>query len=451
MGQPATRRAALILVIAVLLHPVISLDARSPGLKVVFGPGDMRTTAEAADNSNQIDEQDPYGLLDSAVLAIGSGDVAPGDSIAVPMTAALGSALLGAATVEIQYDPAVVSPTGCAADSGGVFDLALCNVSYAADTIRFTAISAAGVSGDLTLANITFEAVGAAGESSLLALTPTTFASPSGQPLDVTVQDGRISIVSLELPAPTGLAAIAVSQSRIDLTWTDNSTDETAFYIERSPDGVSGWVGIDVVGANVTAYGDSGLTCDSDYFYQVRAYRSGDGQYSGYSNVDGDTTLPCDSAVLAIGSGDVAPGDSIAVPMTAVLGSALLSAATVEIQYDPAVVSPTGCAADPGGAFDMALCNLGYASDTIRFTAISAVGVSGDLTLANITFEAVGAAGESSLLVLTPTTFASPSGQPLDVTVQNGQINIQEPEYHIFLPMLMRSYAPPTQSSCPVL
>ena len=39
---------------------------------------------------------------------------------------------------------------------------------------------------------------------------------------------------------PSGLSATAASHERIDLAWFDNSGDETAFHIERSPDG-SGW------------------------------------------------------------------------------------------------------------------------------------------------------------------------------------------------------------------
>ena len=39
--------------------------------------------------------------------------------------------------------------------------------------------------------------------------------------------------------APGNLAAAAVSSSRIDLTWTDNSSNEQGFKVERSTDGVT--------------------------------------------------------------------------------------------------------------------------------------------------------------------------------------------------------------------
>jgi hypothetical protein len=93
--------------------------------------------------------------------------------------------------------------------------------------------------------------------------------------------------------APSGLSATAVSQTGIDLSWTDNSTDESAFRIERSPNGSSGWAEIATVGANVTAYSDTGLACGTPYYYRVRAYRDSDAQYSAYSNVANATTTAC--------------------------------------------------------------------------------------------------------------------------------------------------------------
>jgi YVTN family beta-propeller protein len=83
---------------------------------------------------------------------------------------------------------------------------------------------------------------------------------------------------------------------QVDLIWTDNSSDESAFRIERSPDGSSGWTEIASVGQDVTAYSDPGLECGTTHYYRVRAYRDGDGQYSDYSNTDGATTF---SAPLA--------------------------------------------------------------------------------------------------------------------------------------------------------
>jgi hypothetical protein len=93
--------------------------------------------------------------------------------------------------------------------------------------------------------------------------------------------------------APSNLNATAASQTRIDLTWQDNSSDETNFHIERSPDGVSDWTEIAIVEANGTSYGDTGLSCGTTYYYRVRAHRHTDWRYSGYSNVANATTQAC--------------------------------------------------------------------------------------------------------------------------------------------------------------
>jgi hypothetical protein len=89
--------------------------------------------------------------------------------------------------------------------------------------------------------------------------------------------------------APAGLAATAVTTERIDLAWTDTSSDEAGFRIERSPDGVA-WTEIAVAGAGVTAYTDRGLVPGTLYFYRVRAYnRGGTSPYAGPASA---TTFP---------------------------------------------------------------------------------------------------------------------------------------------------------------
>jgi hypothetical protein len=91
---------------------------------------------------------------------------------------------------------------------------------------------------------------------------------------------------------PTALSATAASGTRIDLAWTDNSTDEQGFRVERAPDvgGVPGtFAQIASLGANVTTYGNTGLTIGTRYWYRVRAY-NGVGS-STYTNNAAATTL----------------------------------------------------------------------------------------------------------------------------------------------------------------
>ncbi|HWE43871.1 MAG TPA: fibronectin type III domain-containing protein [Gemmatimonadaceae bacterium] len=77
--------------------------------------------------------------------------------------------------------------------------------------------------------------------------------------------------------APSALTATPFSATRIDLGWTDNSTDEAGFRIERAPD-VSGAAGvyaeIATVGPNVSSYASAGLQGNTRYWFRVRAYNA---------------------------------------------------------------------------------------------------------------------------------------------------------------------------------
>ncbi len=70
--------------------------------------------------------------------------------------------------------------------------------------------------------------------------------------------------------APAALTANAVSSSQIDLSWTDNSANETSFQIEVSTDGAT-FAPLATVGANVSSYSHTGLSPASTYYYRVRA------------------------------------------------------------------------------------------------------------------------------------------------------------------------------------
>ena len=81
--------------------------------------------------------------------------------------------------------------------------------------------------------------------------------------------------------APGTLVATSVSSSQIDLTWADNSGDETGFKIERrlSPSGAWQQIGIALV--NVNTFSDTGLAAGTAYDYRVRSTNAnGDSDYT---------------------------------------------------------------------------------------------------------------------------------------------------------------------------
>lgn len=90
--------------------------------------------------------------------------------------------------------------------------------------------------------------------------------------------------------APTSLVATVVSKSQINLTWKDNSDNETGFRIESCKGKTcTNFVLIGTVGANVTYYYNTNLTANTTYRYRIYAYN--DNGNSAYSNIVKATTL----------------------------------------------------------------------------------------------------------------------------------------------------------------
>jgi subtilisin family serine protease len=97
--------------------------------------------------------------------------------------------------------------------------------------------------------------------------------------------------------APTNLTATALSPSKVGLHWTDNSPNETEFYIEENNGGF--WSLVDWAMADVTSSVLSGLTPLTTYSYRVKAYNNNGS--SSYSNIATVTTLgpDCPDNVIA--------------------------------------------------------------------------------------------------------------------------------------------------------
>jgi Protein of unknown function (DUF642)/Fibronectin type III domain len=70
--------------------------------------------------------------------------------------------------------------------------------------------------------------------------------------------------------APTGLAARSVGADRVNLTWSDNSSNERAFAIWRKSGGAD-WARVGVVPPNSTTFTDTGVKPATTYTYRMRA------------------------------------------------------------------------------------------------------------------------------------------------------------------------------------
>jgi Calcineurin-like phosphoesterase/Fibronectin type III domain len=88
---------------------------------------------------------------------------------------------------------------------------------------------------------------------------------------------------TMGIPAgPTLLSASAGGSSQINLTWTDNATNESGFQIQRCAGaGCTNFQEIAETAANINAYSNTGLAANTTYRYRVRAFNdSGDSSFT---------------------------------------------------------------------------------------------------------------------------------------------------------------------------
>ncbi|MDF1573529.1 MAG: DUF4832 domain-containing protein [Bacteroidales bacterium] len=71
--------------------------------------------------------------------------------------------------------------------------------------------------------------------------------------------------------APSGLDATTVSETQVDLSWTDNSMDETGFELMRAGKGGTAWEPLATLGPDVNSYQDVTASKGTDYSYIIRS------------------------------------------------------------------------------------------------------------------------------------------------------------------------------------
>lgn len=88
--------------------------------------------------------------------------------------------------------------------------------------------------------------------------------------------------------APSHLVGTRVGATSADLAWSDNSSNELGFRIDRTPLGSSSFTAVASTGPNVTRFTDLTLQAGADYAYRVIAFNSaGDSPASNATNVLG--------------------------------------------------------------------------------------------------------------------------------------------------------------------
>ena len=153
-------------------------------------------------------------------------------------------------------------------------------------------------------------------ETVIISLLSSSAYAVAGSSATATIVDDDVVLTA---PAdPSNLAAVAVSATQINLTWSDNSANEDGFRIERSIDGTNFTV-LATVGADTASYSDLTVAASTTYQYRVQAHNTaGLSTFSDIASATtpaaGDTTAPSTPAGLtAIGT----TADSISLSWTA--------------------------------------------------------------------------------------------------------------------------------------
>ena len=92
----------------------------------------------------------------------------------------------------------------------------------------------------------------------------------------------EVEITMPGVMGPSGASAVPLSETAIDLSWTDNTAFEDGYKIERKAGNLGLFREIATVGADVASFSDTTVNPATDYYYRVRAFNA-DGN-STYSN-----------------------------------------------------------------------------------------------------------------------------------------------------------------------
>lgn len=121
--------------------------------------------------------------------------------------------------------------------------------------------------------------------------------------------NASLILPAFALAAPGNLTATAVNSGRIDLAWTDTTSDETGIFVERALDNGGPFVVVgDNLPPNTTAFSSTGLSASTTYFFRVRS-RNAVG-FSGYSATRSATTPAAPTIPVPPSNVEVLPLDA---------------------------------------------------------------------------------------------------------------------------------------------
>jgi len=140
--------------------------------------------------------------------------------------------------------------------------------------------------------------------------------------------------------APDNLTASAPGTTTASLAWSDNSSDEDGFKIERKISG-GNFSEIGTTGSNVNSFNDTGLNACTTYIYRIRAFKGA--VHSSYSNEASSATTGCESGpALAIADVSASEGNSGTTDVVVAITLTNPNSQTVTVDYQVVDGSATG-------------------------------------------------------------------------------------------------------------
>ncbi len=210
---------------------------------------------------------------------------------------------------------------------------------------------------------------------------------------------------------PSNLVATAAGTSSINLTWSDNSTNETGFVLMQSstPGGI--FNKLITLPANTTSYTDVGLGSSATYYYKIQATNTGGN--STWSNEASATTNTPPATIPAAPSNLVAAASG-----SSVINLTWIDNASNETSYvlQRSLSSASGFAAIATlGSNSTSYSNTGLNSSTTYYYRVQAVNTAGISAWSNT-------ANATTVALPPPTIPAAPSN--LTVVAGCNQINL---------------------------
>lgn len=250
-----------------------AIDA-APNVLFVAAAGNGGGDSISDDNDST--PQYPASYTSANILAVAASD--QGDALA-------SFSNYGATSVDVAAPGVNIASTYYTSDSAYVY---MSGTSMAAPHVSGLAALMKSANSALTVAQLVTEITG--NVDSKAAFTGNT------------TSGGRInafaSVNAVIAPtAPSAVAATVASSTQINLSWTDNASNEVGFKIERKTGAGGTYSQIATASANATSYSDTSVSADTSYYYRLRAYHAY--ANSSYATEVVVTTVTAPSALTA--------------------------------------------------------------------------------------------------------------------------------------------------------